>query len=313
MEGVFTFHVSRFTVDMSEVVLHQDSSEETARIESPAKIAFKRFLKHKLAVVGSIILLLIFVLSFGAPIISPYNPLQMDLTSMNKAPNMKHLFGTDEMGRDVLTRTLYGGRISLAVGLAAAAISTLIGVILGSLSGYYGKKTDMIIMRITDVMMTFPPLIIMLTVAALAGPGILNVILIIGALRWPPTTRLVRGQFLSLKNREFIQAAQVLGLPDGIIIRRHCLPNVVAPLMARVSFAVSAAILAEAGLSFLGIGIPLPTPTWGNMMQQARNLIVLRNYPWIWFFPALFTLMTILCINFIGDGLRDAFDPQQIL
>ncbi|MCP4399007.1 MAG: ABC transporter permease [bacterium] len=298
---------------MSEIVKKQDSSEEEVHVESPGRIAFRRFLKHKLAVVGSVMLICIFVTAFGAPIFTRYNPLKMDLSVMNKAPSLKHWCGTDELGRDVLARVLYGGRVSLLVGLAAAAISTIIGLILGSISGYYGKAADMAIMRVTDVMMTFPPLIIMLTVASLAGPGILNIIFIIGGLRWPPTTRLVRGQFLSLKNTEYIQAAQVLGLPDNIIIRKHCLPNIIAPLMARVSFAVSAAILSEAGLSFLGIGVPLPTPTWGNMMQQARNLIVLRNYPWIWIFPAMLTLITIMSINFIGDGLRDAFDPQQIL
>jgi len=282
-------------------------------VESPGRIAFRRFLRHRLAVAASVVLAVIVIASFGAPLFTAYDPLGMDLGSMYQDPGPQHFFGTDEMGRDVLTRTLYGGRISLLVGLSAAALSTLIGIILGSISGYRGGAADMIIMRITDVMMTFPPLIIMLTVAALTEQGVLNVILIIGALRWPPTTRLVRGQYLSLKNQEFVLAAQTLGLPDRIIILRHCLPNVVAPLMARVSFAVSAAILSEAGLSFLGIGVPLPIPTWGNMMQQARNLNVLSNYPWMWAFPALFTLITILCINFIGDGLRDAFDPQQIM
>jgi peptide/nickel transport system permease protein len=172
---------------------------------------------------------------------------------------------------------------------------------------------DMVISRITDVMMTFPPIIIMLTLAAFIGPGIINVILIIGGLRWPSTTRLIRGQMMSLKNFEFIQAANAQGLPDWIIILRHSLPNTIAPLMANITFAVSAAILSEAGLSFLGLGIPLPTPTWGNMMQDARNLIILQNHPWMWLPPAFFTLITILCINFIGDGLRDAFDPQQLV
>ena len=171
----------------------------------------------------------------------------------------------------------------------------------------------MIIMRMTDVIMTFPPIIIMLTVAAFVGPGLINVIFIIGGLRWPATTRLIRGQFLSLKNFEFVQAAHALGLPDWVIIARHSLPNTIAPLMANITFAVSAAILSEAGLSFLGIGVPLPTPTWGNMMEDARNLMVLQNQPWMWIPPAIFTLVTILCINFIGDGLRDAFDPQQLV
>jgi peptide/nickel transport system permease protein len=284
-----------------------------AKIESPSAIAWKRFRQHKLAMISTVLLIIIVVLCFGAPLFTRYDPLGINFDDMLLSPEKNHIFGTDELGRDIWTRTLYGGRVSLMVGLSAAAISTFIGVLLGSLSGYYGKATDMIIMRFTDVMMTFPPLIIMLTVAAITGPGIVNVILIIGGLRWPQTTRLVRGQFLTLKNQEFVLAAAAQGLPDRIIISRHCLPNVVAPLMARISFAVSAAILSEAGLSFLGIGVPLPTPTWGNMMQQARSLYVLQGSPWMWGFPAIFTLVTIMCINFIGDGLRDAFDPQQIV
>ena len=258
-------------------------------------------------------ILMIFILCFGAPLFTKYEPLKMDLKARNESPSQTHIFGTDTLGRDVYTRTLYGGRVSLMVGLVAAAISITIGMVLGAISGYFGKAPDMIIMRITDVMMTFPPLMIMLTVAAFVGPGLINVILIIGGLRWPATTRLIRGQFLSLKNFEFIQAAHALGLPDWIIIMRHSMPNTIAPLMANITFAVSAAILSEAGLSFLGIGVPLPTPTWGNMMEDARNLVILQNQPWMWIPPAIFTLITILCINFIGDGLRDAFDPQQLV
>ena len=237
----------------------------------------------------------------------------MELAVMNQEPSLEHPFGTDTLGRDILARTMYGGQVSLLVGLAAAGISTIVGVFLGTISGYFGKTVDAVVMRLTDVMMTFPPIIIMMTVAAISGPGIVNVILIIGGLRWPATTRLVRGQFLSLKNQEFTLAAKATGMPDWIIIVRHNLPNVVAPLMARVTFAVSAAILSEAGLSFLGLGVPLPTPTWGNMMESARDLVILQNRPWMWIPAAGFTLITILCINFIGDGLRDAFDPKQIL
>jgi peptide/nickel transport system permease protein len=287
--------------------------EKGVRFETPTQIAWKRFRQHRLALIASVVLLIIMVLSFGAPLFTPYGPMQINLKARNQAPSRDHIMGTDLLGRDVWTRTLYGGRVSLAVGLTAATISVGIGVLLGSISGYFGKLPDMIIMRITDVMMTFPPIIIMLTLAAFIGPGIMNVILIIGGLRWPATTRLIRGQMLSLKNFEFIQAAHAQGLPDWIIIIRHSLPNTIAPLMANITFAVSAAILSEAGLSFLGLGIPLPTPTWGNMMQDARNLIILQNQPWMWLPPAMFTLLTILCINFIGDGLRDAFDPQQLV
>ena len=283
------------------------------KVETPSQIAWRRFRRHKLAMISLFLLIGIAIISFGAPLFTSHDPLGMDLGVMNQSPSREHLFGTDTLGRDVLTRTLYGGRVSLAVGLAAAAISTSIGILLGAISGYFGRTADNIIMRLTDVMMTFPPLIIMLTVAAIVEPGILTVILIIGGMRWPATTRLVRGQLLALKNQEFILAAKSQGLPDRSIIFRHSLPNVVAPLMARVSFTVSNAILSEAGLSFLGLGISLPTPTWGNMMEGARDLAILQNQPWMWIPPTIFTLFTILCINFIGDGLRDAFDPQQIV
>jgi peptide/nickel transport system permease protein len=289
------------------------NQEDIVKIESPIKIALRRFTHHKLALVASIVLFIIILTSFGAPLFTQFDPLEMDFTKMYQKPSTEHLFGTDELGRDVLARTLYGGRISLLVGLSAAVISTIIGVFLGAVAGYYGKTVDMVVMRFTDVMMTFPPLIIMMTVATLLNPGVINIILIIGVLRWPPTTRMVRGQFLSLKTREYVLAAQSMGLPNRIIIMRHCLLGVIPILMAQISFAVSAAILSEAGLSFLGIGISLPTPSWGNMMQQARNIRVLQHYTWIWAFPALLTLLTIMCINFIGDGLRDALDPQQMI
>lgn len=303
---------------MAETTLADKDQKSTKnskeiKFDSPSQLAFKRFRQHKLAVVASIVLIIIVVLSFGAPLFTPYEPLEMSLAERNQPPSMEHFFGTDTLGRDVWTRTLYGGRVSITVGLTAATISISIGLILGSISGYFGGAIDMVIMRITDVLMTFPPIIIMLTLAAFIGPGLINLILIIGGFRWMATTRLVRGQILSLKNQEFVLAAQAQGLPHRIIIMRHNIPNTIAPLMAAITFAVSAAILAEAGLSFLGIGVPLPTPTWGNMMEDARNLSILQNQPWMWIPPAMFALITILSINFIGDGLRDAFDPQQLI
>lgn len=289
------------------------SLPELIKIESPTQIAFRRFRQHKLAVIATIILLVIVIWCYGAPLFTPYEPLEMSLTERNEPPSRTHIFGTDTLGRDVYTRTIYGGRVSLTIGLTAAAISITIGVLLGAISGYFGGRVDMGIMRITDVMMTFPPLIIMMTVAAFVGPGLLNTVLIIGGIGWPATTRLIRGQLLTIKNFEFVYAAHALGLPDRIIIFRHSLPNTIAPLMASLTFAVSAAILTEAGLSFLGLGVPLPIPSWGNLMQDARNLVILQNMSWNWIPAAVFTLVTILCINFIGDGLRDAFDPQQLI
>lgn len=287
--------------------------EANTKVESPTLIAWRRFRRHRLAMVSLMVLIVISIMVIFAPVFTRHEPNQMSLASRSLAPSSEHWLGTDNLGRDMWARTVYGGRVSLQVGLAAALISTVIGVILGAISGYYGRWIDLIIMRITDVVMTFPPIIIMLTVASIAGTGILNVILIIGGLRWPATTRLVRGQYLSLKNQEFVVAARAMGMPDWIIIIRHILPNVMAPLMANITFAVSAAILAEAGLSFLGMGIPLPTPTWGNIMENARSLVILQDKPWMWMPAAVATLITVLSINFVGDGLRDALDPQQII
>lgn len=288
--------------------------EETAlRVHTPGQIAWRRFRRHRPAVVSIAVLAIIAILAVGVPVLGRHNPIGLNLKDMTQPPSAQHWLGTDHLGRDLWSRAMYGGRVSLAVGIAAAALSTIIGMLVGSTSGYYGGKVDMVLMRLTDVMMTFPPIIIMLTFAAVVGPGIWNVIWIIGGLRWPATTRLVRGQVLALKRREFVVAARAIGATDRMIIVRHILPNVVAPLVARITFAVSGAILAEAGLSFLGMGVPLPTPTWGNMMEPARNLTVLRDEPWMWMPPAFLVLLTILCINFIGDGLRDALDPQQII
>ncbi len=284
-----------------------------ARVESPFRVAFARFVQHRLAIVALIALCVIIVLCVGAPLFTQYKPLGMSLAEIRQGPSAAHWLGTDTLGRDIWARTLHGGRVSLAIGLAAAVISTVVGVTLGAVAGFFGKWVDHVIMRITDVVLTFPTIIIMMTVAALLGPGTIKLVFIIGGLRWPAIARLVRGQVLALTNQEFITAARTLGLSNWSIIIRHTLPHVVAPLVAAVTFEVSAAILLEAGLSFLGFGVPLPTPTWGNMMQAARDLVILQEQPWMWAPPAIFTLLTILCINFVGDGLRDAFDPQQLI
>ena len=282
-------------------------------IDSPAKVAWRRFRQHRIAMVALAVLCVIVILCAFAPFFSAYDPLGLNMAAIRQPPSADHWLGTDTLGRDVWTRTLYGGRVSLVIGLAAAFLSTVIGIVLGVVSGYFGKWADMVVMRATDVVMAFPPIIIMLTVAAFTGPGLVNVIFIIGGLRWPPTARLVRGQILQLRDQDFVTAARTLGLTNAIIITRHMLPHVVAPLVANITFAVSLAILTEAGLSFLGPGVPLPTPTWGNMMEAARDLRIMREEPWMWIPPAIFTLITVLCINFVGDGLRDAFDPQQLI
>lgn len=275
--------------------------------------ALKRFLKHRVAIVAVIILIFITVISVLAPLFARYEYDVIDLRAGGESPSSAHWFGTDRVGRDIWSRTLYGGRVSLAVGVGATVIATSIGTILGAISGYYRGWVDVLIMRLTDTVMAFPSIVIMLTLAALLPRSLWNIVIIIGGLSWPPVARLVRAQFMSVRENEFVQAAQALGATDRSIIFRHIMPNVVAPLIALITFSVGSAILTEAGLSFLGLGVPPPAPSWGNMLESARNLDILQNLPWMWIPPAIMTVLTVLCVNFIGDGIRDAIDPRLVL
>jgi len=292
-----------------------DDMAEVAQVHSisPTRQAWKRFRRHPLAVIGLFLFGLIFMLTVSAPLIERYPYQELNLPDKFQAPSAAHWLGTDRIGRDIWSRTLHGGRVSIAVGLSAAFMSMFIGIILGAVSGYYGEKTDMLIMRFTDVIMTFPRVVIILTVATFLGQNVTNVILLIGLFSWPGTARLVRGQVLSVREQQFVQAARSLGANDFTIIFTHVMPSVVAPLLASLTFAINGAILLEAGLSFLGVGVPLPTPSWGNMLESARSLDVLQDGPWIWVPPAVMILLTALSINFIGDGLRDALDPKHII
>ncbi|MXY94254.1 MAG: ABC transporter permease [Caldilineaceae bacterium SB0670_bin_27] len=279
--------------------------------QSPTAQAWRRFRRHPLALAGLVLFGIVLLATLAAPLIARYDYAELNLPDKFQSPSLAHFLGTDRVGRDIWSRTLYGGRVSLAVGFAAASISTVIGVILGAVSGYYRGKTDQIIMRFTDVVMTFPRVVIILTAAIYLGQSIASVIFLIGIFSWPGITRLVRGQVLSLREQQFVLASRSLGSGNRRIIVSHVLPNVVAPLLASVTFDVNGAILLEAGLSFLGVGIPLPTPSWGNMLESARSLDVLQDGPWIWVPPAVMILLTVLSINFIGDGLRDAIDPRH--
>ena len=279
---------------------------------SPAAQAWRRFRRHPLAVIGLSLFALILLLALGAPLIERYPYEALNLRDKFQAPSMTHWLGTDRVGRDIWSRLLHGGRVSILVGFSSAAMTIIIGTLLGVVSGYFGGLVDMIIMRFTDVVMTFPGVIIILTVATFLGPSILNVIALIGLFGWMGTARLVRGQVLSIREQQFVLAARAVGVRNHRIILVHVLPGVVAPLLASVTFAINGGILLEAGLSFLGVGIPLPTPSWGNMLETARSLDVLQDGPWIWMPPAVLILITVLNINFIGDGLRDALDPKHI-
>lgn len=280
---------------------------------TPTKKAWQRFRRHPLAMIGLTLFGVIVLLALAAPLIDRYPPNEINLADKFQAPSWEHWLGTDRVGRDIWSRTLHGGRVSLTVGFIAAFMAMTIGTVFGALAGYYGRSVDMITMRFTDIMMTFPRVVIMLTVATFVGQSIRNVILLIGLFSWMGTARLVRGQVLSLREEQFVLAARSLGVRDRGIISSHVLPSLAAPLLATLTFAISAAILLEAGLSFLGVGIPPPTASWGNMLELARSLDVLQDGPWMWIPPAIMILLTVLSINFIGDGLRDALDPKHII
>ncbi len=300
-------------LSLEEAVTEIIAEGVAASPTTPTKKAWQRFRRHPLAMIGLTLFGVILLLALAAPLIDRYPPNELNLPEKFQAPSWEHWLGTDRVGRDIWSRTLHGGRVSLTVGFVAAFMSMTIGTLLGALSGYYGGKVDTGLMRFTDVMMTFPRVVIMLTVATFLGQSIRNVILLIGLFSWMGTARLVRGQVLSIREEQFVLAARSLGVRDRGIIFSHVMPSVMAPLLATLTFAISAAILLEAGLSFLGVGIPPPTASWGNMLESARSLDVLQDGPWMWVPPAMMILLTVLSINFIGDGLRDALDPKHII
>ena len=248
----------------------------------------------------------------GAPIIARNDPYKVSISSYRKPPRAANILGTDSSGRDVLSRLLHAGRVSLSVGLVAVAIYATIGIILGALAGFYGGWVDSLIMRAADIVLAFPTLILIITIVSILGPSIYNVMLVIGLLGWPPIARIVRGLFLTLREREFILAGRTIGASNSRLIFRHILPNALAPVIVAATFGMASAILLEAGLSFLGLGVQPPTPSWGNMLTDAQSLTVLESMPWLWIPPGIAIALAVLAINFIGDGLRDALDPYLL-
>ena len=273
----------------------------------------RRFRRHRLAVFGSLVIIGLSLVAIFAPIIARQDPYYQDYSALKSPPTREHILGTDALGRDVWARLVFATRVSLSVGLVAVFIYTLIGTVLGSIAGYFGGVVDTTIMRLTDVVMTFPLLIIIITVVALVGPSLYNIMGVIGLLAWPSICRLVRGQFLSLREEEFVTAARCLGTPNSRIILRHVMPNCVGPITVAATFGMAGAILTEAGLSFLGLGVPPPQSSWGQMLTDAQKLSILEGMPWLWVPPGLMIALTVLCINFAGDGLRDALDPRMLL
>ncbi len=280
--------------------------------DTPLKRSLRRFLRHRMAVIGALVLLILGLTSLGAPIIAPYDPAEVDVTAIKKPPSSAHLLGTDYAGRDVLSRLIWGGRVSLSVGLVAAGIAVAIGTVIGLISGFSGRWVDFWLQRLTDVVMTIPTFIIVITLVAVLGPSIFNIMFVIGIFGWTGTCRLVRGETLSMRERDFVMASRCIGASPLRIMFRHILPNVIAPVIVAGTFLIAGAILSEAGLSFLGLGVRMPTATWGNMLTNAQSITVLESMPWLWLPPGLLITAVVLSINFLGDALRDALDPRLL-
>jgi peptide/nickel transport system permease protein len=280
---------------------------------SPRQLAWRRFRRNRLAILGLGIITILAIIAILANVITPYDPSRIDAKAFGKAPSAAHPFGTDASGRDVLSRLLFGSRVSLSVGLVAVSIYLTIGTLLGAIAGFRRGITDAIVMRVTDTVMSFPALIIILAVIPILGPSIFNIMLVIGLLGWPAVARLVRAEFLSLREREFTLAARGIGAKDRRIIFRHILPNVAGPLVVVASFGIADAIITEAGLSFLGLGVQPPDTSWGQLLNTAIDVGTILEKPWLWIAPAVAIAITVLSINFIGDGLRDALDPRGAL
>lgn len=269
----------------------------------------RAFATSKLSLAGALVIVALIIAALLAPLISPYDPGEIFIEHKFRAPSRLHLLGTDQLGRDVLSRLIYGTRISLSVGFVAVGIAVIIGILVGGLSGYYGGLIDNLLMRLVDVMLCFPSFFLILTVVALLTPNIFVVMSIIGLFSWMGVARLVRAEFLTLKERDFVLAARSLGASDSRIIFRHILPHALTPVLVSASLGIAGAILLEAGLSFLGLGVQPPSPSWGNILTEGR--IYIFDAWWLTLFPGAAILLTVLSFNLLAEGLRDYLDPRQ--
>ncbi len=269
----------------------------------------RRFLRHRLAVISLLVLIILCLMCFGASWIAPFPKNNQDLLAPVVGPNGTHWFGVDNIGRDVFTETLYAGQISLKIGLSVALISTVVGVALGSLAGFFRGWTDQLVMRVTDLFLVVPQLVVLAIAIKKFGQSDTMIALVLAGLFWMYTARVVRGQVLSIREKEYVEAARAAGASNSRIIVRHILPNIIGPVMVNATLAVAAAIIAESTLSFLGFGVQPPSTSWGNMLSSAEGAVGTR-LAYLLYFPGLMIFITVLAVNFLGDGLRDAFDPQ---
>jgi peptide/nickel transport system permease protein len=298
-----------------------DLSPKYREQQTMTQLVWHSYRRHKPAMIGTAIVLIFALAAIFAPYISPWDPEKTNLDAMLEPPSAQHIMGTDELGRDLLTRILYGGRVSLSIGVMAMALAVVVGAIVGGLAGFYGGWVDNVLMRFTDMMLAFPQLFVLIILAlalrdipieALRGTAfasVFSIVLVIAVLAWMRVARLVRASFLSLKEKEFIEAARSCGVSNLRIMVRHLLPNAMSPIIVAATFRVATSIITESGLSYLGFGVQPPTPTWGNMLKNAQ--VQMTRAPWTAIFPGLMIFIAVIAINFIGDGLRDALDPYK--
>jgi len=299
----------------------KDNQEVTGRRshETMVSLTWRRFRRHPGAMAGAIVLMLV-ALAISLAHLSPYDPELSDIKNRYQPPSLEHPFGTDGLGRDLMTRVLYGGRVSMSVGLMVMTITLIIGIPVGALAGYYGGWVDNVLMRIIDATLALPSLMVLILLGAILreanlpfvkSNNVLTIAAVLGLLAWPTTARLVRAVFLTVREMEYVEAARALGASAMRIIRSEILPNSLGPIIVESTLEIGYAIMEESGLSFLGFGIMPPTPTWGNMLNSAQEHLV--EYPWLAIFPGLMIFLVIISINYIGDGLRDALDPYKVL
>lgn len=270
----------------------------------------RRFLRHKLAVLGLIILVGLVLMAIFAPQIAPHDPNEIIVTVVDDRPSSVHPLGLDQVGRDVLSRLIHASRVSLSVGVVAVTIYVVLGTLLGSVAGYYGGMTDILLTRVADMFLSFPQIMLIIVIVSVVGPSIINIMVVLGLLGWPPVFRIVRGQFLTLREQDFVQAGRAMGARDLRLIFKHILPNSMGPILVAATFGTATSILTEASLSFLGLGVQPPQASWGNLLINAQSLTVIEKMPWLWVPPGVMIFLSVLAINFVGDGLRDALDPR---
>ncbi len=285
--------------------------EKRSASSSLMKKNIRKFLNNRLAMIGLIFMLILLFMCVFAPLFTSYDAETVDFTAMRAAPSREHIFGTDRLGRDIFARILYGGRVSILVGVVGAFSGSLIGMVLGSIAGYFGGKIDALLVRISELFQTFPQMVLILIMVAVLGQGLENLLIIFSLTGWMTTFRMVRNEFLSLKEETYVKVCEAFGMSKMSIMFGQILPNVMSPVIVATTVNVAGFILQEASLSFLGVGVPTTIPTWGNILNAAKSIDVVTNYWWLWLIPGLVITIFVLAVNFFGDGLRDVLDPKQ--